>query len=540
MHIENKEMEGQMEAIRLKNFRGFVDTGFVPLKPLTLLVGRNNSGKSSFLRTLPLLKQSVDKPTTGPILWFGQYVDFGSFTDTVYVGADDISISFTLRPNIEPRRNYLSRLWQRRVRMLEPLSLEVELVLAEDQETTVARTCMLKFAGQKISLHFKKEGVLEQFHVNDLDVLNLQEKYIAHQGAGLLPRLVAENRTREYDPLSGASEKLLQAARDELKSYFYGRTSSHRRMKIVSELGIGSDEVMLEDIRTAHKTKTWQQRTSTLTTQDVIFRRVRDIVIANAIPSLLLTLNEYLNACLANVRYTTPIRATTERYYRSQELGVDEVDPRGSNLAMFLRSLSPSALNSFQAWIKHGLGFSVRAEFIGGHTSLRVKEAGSEREHNLADLGFGFSQILPVATQLWAAIYQRQTAIYRQPVRLPLLMMAIEQPELHLHPAFQSRLADLLIDLIGEARKHNIDIRLLVETHSETIINRIGSRIANDTSPTHVGEEIPDSQYASLLPSDIQVVLFQSELERTNVSLSEYDEQGFLTNWPYGFFEPEV
>ena len=109
-----------------------------------------------------------------------------------------------------------------------------------------------------------------------------------------------------------------------------------------------------------------------------------------------------------------------------------------------------------------------------------------------------------------------------------------------MHPAFQARLADLLLDLIVEAQKHNIDIRLLVETHSETIINRIGSRIANDTSSTHTETEIPDSQYASLLPSDIQIVLFQSELERTNVSLSEYDEQGFLTNWPYGFFEPEV
>ena len=526
-----------MESIRLKNFRGFVDTDFVPLKPLTLLVGRNNSGKSSFLRVLPLLKQSVERPTRGPILWFGQYVDFGNFTDTVYVGADDISISFTLRRNIEPERDYLSYLW-RRVRMLEPLSLEVELVLTGDQETTVARICMLKFAGQKIALHFKKEGVLEQFHVNDLDVLNLQEKYIAHQGSDLLPRLIARNRTREYDPSSDASEKLLQTAVDELGSYFHESTDSHTLMKVVSQLGMGSDEAMLENIRAAYRNKIWQQHTSTLTTQQAIFQRVRDIVIANAIPSLLSVLNEHMNAYLANVRYTAPIRATTERYYRSQELGVNEVDPQGSNLAMFLKSLSPSDLNSFQDWIKRGLGFSVRAESVGGHTSLRVKEAGSEREHNLADLGFGFSQILPVATQLWAAIYRRQN--YPSVRRSRLLMLAIEQPELHLHPAFQSRLADLLLDLIGEARKRRIDICLLVETHSETIINRIGSRIANDTSPTHPEAETPDDPCAAPLSSDIQIVLFQSEPEGTNVSLSTYDEQGFLTNWPYGFFEPEA
>ena len=144
--------------------------------------------------------------------------------------------------------------------MLEPLSLEVELVLTGDQETTVAKTCTLEFSGQKISLHFKKEGTLDQFYVNDLDVLKLQEKYIAHQGADLLPRLVAENRTREYDPLLRSSEKLLQAAREELESYFHGKTSPHRQMEIISELGIGSDEVMLENIRTAQQNQTWKQR----------------------------------------------------------------------------------------------------------------------------------------------------------------------------------------------------------------------------------------------------------------------------------------
>ena len=534
-----------MEAIRLKNFRGFVDTDFVPLKPLTLLVGRNNSGKSSFLRVLPLLKQSVERPTTGPILWFGRYVDFGSFADTVSVGADDISISFTLRPNIEPGGDYLSFLWRSRGRMLEPPpSLEVELVLAGDQETTIARTCMLKFAGQKVSLHCNKEGVLEQFHVNDLDVLSLKEKYRAYQGSDLLPRLVARSSTREYDLLSGASEKLLQDAAEELRLCFHRKASPHTRMQTVSRLGIGSDEAMLKNIRTARQSKIWQQHTSALTTQQATFRRVRDIVVANAIPSLLSILNEHLNACLDNVRYTAPIRATTERYYRSQELGVDEVDPQGSNIAMFLKSLSPSELNRFQGWIKRGLGFSVRAKSVGGHTSLRVKETGSEREHNLADLGFGFSQILPVATQLWTAIYRRKTAIYLRrnspAIRSRLLMLAIEQPELHLHPAFQSRLADLLLDLVAEARKRDIDIRLLVETHSETIINRIGSRIANDTSPTNPEAETPDDPCAAPLSSDIQIVLFQSEPEGTNVSLSTYDEQGFLTNWPYGFFEPEV
>jgi AAA15 family ATPase/GTPase len=68
----------------VKNLRCLTDTGVVAMKPITLLVGRNSSGKSTFLRALPLLRQSVETPRQSPILWFDpQYVDFGSFDDAV-------------------------------------------------------------------------------------------------------------------------------------------------------------------------------------------------------------------------------------------------------------------------------------------------------------------------------------------------------------------------------------------------------------------------------------------------------------------------
>ena len=73
-----------MRAIRLRSIRSLSDTGFVELRPLTILVGRNSSGKSTFLRILPLLRQSVEARTTGPIQWYGDYVDFGGFEETPY------------------------------------------------------------------------------------------------------------------------------------------------------------------------------------------------------------------------------------------------------------------------------------------------------------------------------------------------------------------------------------------------------------------------------------------------------------------------
>ena len=78
--------ENIVKEIQIKNFRSLKDTGMQTLSPITLLVGENSSGKSTFLRAFPLLKQSISKRTSGPILWAGDvddYVDFGSFEETV-------------------------------------------------------------------------------------------------------------------------------------------------------------------------------------------------------------------------------------------------------------------------------------------------------------------------------------------------------------------------------------------------------------------------------------------------------------------------
>ena len=54
-------------AVRIKNLRSLADTGFIEIKPITLLLGANSTGKSTFLRSFPLFTQSVNKNLRGPI-----------------------------------------------------------------------------------------------------------------------------------------------------------------------------------------------------------------------------------------------------------------------------------------------------------------------------------------------------------------------------------------------------------------------------------------------------------------------------------------
>ena len=88
-----------LEQIQIKNICSLKDTGLITLRPINVLVGNNSSGKSTFLRTFPLIKQSISKYTDGPILWAGDvddYVDFGSFKETITNDkcSDSIELTF--------------------------------------------------------------------------------------------------------------------------------------------------------------------------------------------------------------------------------------------------------------------------------------------------------------------------------------------------------------------------------------------------------------------------------------------------------------
>lgn len=73
-------------SISLNNFRAFADTGDVTIKPLTLLVGENSTGKSSFLSAL---RYCFDINNISSTDFFNKYpFDLGSYEDIVHDGSE--------------------------------------------------------------------------------------------------------------------------------------------------------------------------------------------------------------------------------------------------------------------------------------------------------------------------------------------------------------------------------------------------------------------------------------------------------------------
>jgi predicted ATPase len=97
--------------LKLKNFKAWRDSDEIPLKPVTLLLGSNSTGKSSLIQSLLLLKQTVMSPDRSIHLNLGgdevnDYFNFGHFNDVLTQGASprQFEISFEFGPPRLQRR----------------------------------------------------------------------------------------------------------------------------------------------------------------------------------------------------------------------------------------------------------------------------------------------------------------------------------------------------------------------------------------------------------------------------------------------------
>jgi predicted ATPase len=130
-------------------------------------------------------------------------------------------------------------------------------------------------------------------------------------------------------------------------------------------------------------------------------------------------------------------------------------------------------------------------------------------------VGIGVSQVLPVLV----AAYASQSEI-----------IAIEQPEIHLHPALQADLGDVFIQSVMGPAKN----RFLIETHSEHLLLRIMRRI-RETNKGILPDGIPP-----IRPTDICVLFVEPDGSRSIVREMPLDENGELVSaWPGGFFEED-
>ena len=234
---------------------------------------------------------------------------------------------------------------------------------------------------------------------------------------------------------------------------------------------------------------------------------------------------EYENL-MDSLYYLGPLRMYPQRQYHWGGASPSDVGPGGERTidAMLAatrdgekRRLKRKArgvpTRSFQKVIAHWLKelnliheFSL--EEIAAGTNLyqaMVKTSQASVPTALTDVGFGVSQVLPALVLL-----------YYVPEGSTVLM---EQPEIHLHPAVQSCLADVILN-VATVR----DVQIIVESHSEHLMRRLQRRVAEEDASS----------------DDVKLYFVSSQRGRAHASDLLLNEWGEIENWPVNFFGDEM
>lgn len=85
-----------LTRIKLKNFRAFREEIDVRIRPITILIGRNSAGKSTLIKFLLMLQQSLESSAGDFFATEGRHVSLGTFSDLKNSLSRSNSFKFTL------------------------------------------------------------------------------------------------------------------------------------------------------------------------------------------------------------------------------------------------------------------------------------------------------------------------------------------------------------------------------------------------------------------------------------------------------------
>jgi predicted ATP-dependent endonuclease of OLD family len=227
----------------------------------------------------------------------------------------------------------------------------------------------------------------------------------------------------------------------------------------------------------------------------------------------MLRMRDRLSSKLSDIAYIGPLRQEPQRFGRYSPTDDSDVGSSGENTlsALFSDKKLVMRVNNFLAEMEMPYRIKIHQlesqDTLGSVIHMSLVNKNTKIELAPTDVGVGYSQVLPLITQ--AALSRGS-------------LVCVEQPELHLHPAMQARIADVFIG----AAMGGSNVQFLIETHSESLMLRFLRRIREGT----------------LNPESIQVLYVDQDSEGAShiheLPISPSGE--FLAEWPNGFFDDRL
>jgi predicted ATPase len=459
------------------------------IKPITILCGTNSCGKSSILQSLLLIKQTLEsKSLNQNLLLNGRFIHLGTFENIIFEKDLENKVVF-------------------------------DLCFKFNKESLLTKNPSMPFHYHMRGLLSEKELRLQsaEYIIRYKIVLNVIQD---SNGKGYLKRIITNNlslnietKTKDNVTIPGISIDINIIDNDSYKirwknlSYFFFVARKKINKHGEADARIDFANLIPTSIHIIKEDKDKSEKG--LYEIDFIFHRLSDI----------------LQYFFSSYTYIGPLREEPSRRYIYED-EITEIGIKGENAAYIYLAEQDKKIGSHYFYFDKNNSFSE-------NTNLTLKEAVSawlnlmnindfnpepvneiiylnlssgfstKTRVNIADVGFGVSQIFPIILEG-----------LRMPKGNTLLL---EQPEIHLHPNLQMQMADYFIALALSNK------RVIVETHSDHVINRLVRRIVEDEK---------------LNLKELIAIYFIKLTE--NGSIYEeiiIDDKRGIVNWPNDFFD---
>ncbi len=484
---------------KLANFKCIKQKTELDFAPLTILTGPNSSGKSTLLQSILLIAQTLSSKVNSPsVALNGDFVELGQFSDVrSFQGeSEPVLIGWECTP-------IFKHVGQREWIKLEPFEEEISCTVTFDSQGEASSP--VRASGQPALF----ETVLS---------VTAPAKRAETQMPKSTARLaVKRDVSTSPQPMNQIENDDNSDFKVELDNNSLKEINRFNPTKKLSVIGCELQHFLPHTLALTDEER--QLGTMRVQTPYRIFEAIKYLRLFFA----------------AQVKYLGPLRDKPGLIYPVCHNSVD-VGTRGQCTAAMLNRYkegqidyipsnifkTPKELSTVSAkdkvvecslakavidWLKYlDVAESVETYDRGFGYELKVTLSGITKPLDLVHVGTGVSQVLPLLVMCLLA-----------PIDSTLI---IEQPELHLHPAVQTRLGDFFLAMALSGKQ------CLIETHSEHLINRLRLRLA-------LAED--DSLNDLLKTYFVEKIGLESSFRE--VSVNEY---GAIKDWPKGFFDQSL
>ncbi len=552
----------RLTRIEIENFKGIGTREGIDLRPITLLFGPNSSGKSTILQALHYLREILERGNVDPdVTIAGGLVDLGGFATLVHNHEVDRTVTLKVTIDVsdeqgaeglplnaglsmgEPEFSELPVRYlvgeseeYRDYAIVQEVGLAVDIRWSHQAQAPFVARLAIDLDGKPVAMivsppqtgraqltYFNfahpllrravmpddepAEEVTASSPLED-EIWALAREAAADRAAPSIPDdLLRISVATEIGALPALDRELVLGIRDPdvKKAELEERTPRVNGLRsLLSELILGSTRLVRDHL--VHMTYIGPLRE--VPTRSYRAQATPDEARwATGLAAWDLLYNDRSGDLMEEVNRWISDEARLRTSYRLERVEFKEVPVPSALDQMFQRGLSEDDLGELQE-----LYYS-----LGTRTQIALRDFEKGILVAPSDVGVGISQMVPVVV----AALREQDGV-----------LAIEQPELHVHPAIQVGMGDLFIHSVGSVPDQLFEGKsLIIETHSEHIMLRLLRRIRETTN-----DELPPG-VTGLTAVDLSVVYVEGGDDGVRFRPLRVDEEGeFRDRWPHGFF----